>query len=364
MKHNWARAISSLSLTAVMLLAPVSEAMASEIGFWELDEKKNCWMYAIDPGEYLREQWLTEDGKEYYLDANGYMKTGWFTDKEDGKKYYLGTDGAKCYNCFTPDDKYVGPEGTQLELFDKYRKAVKKELAAFNKGNRTGNKKGNQKESRSYAFLLEDFNNDGYRDFAVMSCEATEDVRNAFVQTGAEAAVLAEQAERANREVRRVQLSGQVISPERQAYADSLREVLQVSFWNPEQQKFIIASEADPDETGKKQSWLAVSEHRDTAWLMMEDGSDDSFACYSLEEEGTYFGQWYSFTVGKNQWGDKLWFIDGFEEEKCVWKEELESVKKNAGDSLNTRFVPLTEENMNQAADRAPTKEEIFLWTE
>ena len=61
-------------------------------------------MYGPDtPAE---DEWIVEDGKEYYVDSKGYMKTGWFIDPSDGNKYYLGEDGAKCYNSFTKDDKY------------------------------------------------------------------------------------------------------------------------------------------------------------------------------------------------------------------------------------------------------------------
>ena len=336
MKHGWVKAAFSLSLTAVMLFAPVSEARAEKNGYWELDEKTKRWMYAINPGEYLCDQWFYDEGKEYYLDANGYMKTGWFTDSGDGNKYYLGEDGAKCYNTFTADDKYVGPEGTQLELFDNYRKAVKKELKSFKKG--------------KYAFLLEDFNDDGYRDFAVMNCGATDEILTALKQAKAQTVSAGGAAP--------------AISAEQQVFADSLNQILQVSVWESEQKKFVIAAEADLDVNGEKKSWLAFNDQSDTAWLVMEDHAAESTTFYSLEEDGSYFGQRYDFTVGKNQWGDKTWLIDGHEEGKQVWKEELAYMTGRVGSSLNTRFVPLTEENINQAADRAPTKEEIFLWME
>lgn len=98
------------------------------------------------------DEWITYDGKEYYLDAKGYMKTGWVVDKEDGSRYYMGEDGAKCYNTFTKDDKYVGPDGTALTEFDDYRKAVKKLLLSNRK--KSGKKRRiRPRNSRALSFL-------------------------------------------------------------------------------------------------------------------------------------------------------------------------------------------------------------------
>ena len=53
------------------------------------------------------DQWIEDQGKEYYVDSNGYMRTGWVTDRKDKQRYYMGEDGAKCFNIFTPDKQYV-----------------------------------------------------------------------------------------------------------------------------------------------------------------------------------------------------------------------------------------------------------------
>ena len=107
--------LGTVLLAGVLSVSPalaVSTAYGRE-GSWEQDKKR--WRYMYGPDTPAEDEWIVEDGKEYYVDSKGYMKTGWFTDPSDGNKYYLGEDGAKCYNSFTKDDKYVGPEGTVVE---------------------------------------------------------------------------------------------------------------------------------------------------------------------------------------------------------------------------------------------------------
>ena len=76
----------------------------------------------MSPDDPVTDDFIEVDGKTYYLDAKGYMKTGWVTDKSSGNRYYMGQDGAMYRNAFTPDDRYVGPEGT--EITDGYRDLV------------------------------------------------------------------------------------------------------------------------------------------------------------------------------------------------------------------------------------------------
>ena len=97
------------------------------------------------------------------MDSKGRMKTGWVTDKRDKNKYYMGEDGAKCFNMFTPDDHYVGPDGLILESFDTYRKSVKKQLERLMKDKAYKERE----DALRPGFMLWDINGDGYRDVVV-----------------------------------------------------------------------------------------------------------------------------------------------------------------------------------------------------
>lgn len=119
------RQLAGALFAFVFAVGGVFPAMASE---WELSEDGKHWMYCTSPGNPLKDEWLEDNGKLYYLDAKGYMKTGWVTDKESKKKYYMGADGAMCRSTFSDNDRYVGADGTQVEAYDAYRKAVKSEL--------------------------------------------------------------------------------------------------------------------------------------------------------------------------------------------------------------------------------------------
>lgn len=57
------------------------------------------WQYNDALGNPLKNMWFLDKntGFWYYLDANGYMKTGWFQDT-DGRWYYLYPSGAMAYN--------------------------------------------------------------------------------------------------------------------------------------------------------------------------------------------------------------------------------------------------------------------------
>ena len=115
-------------LSAALILAMPFGAQGAETGTWDRSEDGRYWMYFYSPGTPAEDEWIEDQGKEYYVDSKGRMKTGWVTDKRDKNKYYMGEDGAKCFNMFTPDGHDVGPDGLILESFDTYRKAVKKQL--------------------------------------------------------------------------------------------------------------------------------------------------------------------------------------------------------------------------------------------
>lgn len=59
-------------------------------------EEYTDWYYANQSGFILKDGWYTIDGKEYYMDANGIMYTGWFTANDD-EPYYCDETGARVY---------------------------------------------------------------------------------------------------------------------------------------------------------------------------------------------------------------------------------------------------------------------------
>lgn len=61
---------------------------------WDLSEDGQYWQYYGYQDEPLKDEWIEDKGKTYYVDQNGNMKTGWVTNSNDGKRYYMGEDGA------------------------------------------------------------------------------------------------------------------------------------------------------------------------------------------------------------------------------------------------------------------------------
>ena len=62
--------------------------------------------YCGADGVYVRNAWIKYNGNYYYMNANGLMtKNAWVKD------YYLGADGVMKTNTFTPDGCYVGNDG-------------------------------------------------------------------------------------------------------------------------------------------------------------------------------------------------------------------------------------------------------------
>lgn len=59
-------------------------------GIWERTEDGKYWQYVYGPNHAVTDEWMEIDGKEYYFDQNGRMKTGWVVNKEDGNRYYMG----------------------------------------------------------------------------------------------------------------------------------------------------------------------------------------------------------------------------------------------------------------------------------
>jgi len=74
------------------------------------------WYYVKADGRKAAAEWLTLEGKEYWIEGNAYMATGW--KKFPGEKWcYFGTSGALAKNTWvTSSGKwyYVGPDGVML----------------------------------------------------------------------------------------------------------------------------------------------------------------------------------------------------------------------------------------------------------
>ena len=90
--------------------------------YWVLNGDR--WMLVQEDGTYAKKCWKTVGGKEYYLDENGYMVTGWL--KQGSTWYYLkptaknSTEkvGEKAY------DYWVGTAGIGGYYIDKYGRMV------------------------------------------------------------------------------------------------------------------------------------------------------------------------------------------------------------------------------------------------
>lgn len=69
---------------------------------------KNQWVkydnqwYFLDINGYMKTGWINESGNWYYLNQNGIMQTGWFYEK--GYWYYLQGDGSMRTNCWAQYD--------------------------------------------------------------------------------------------------------------------------------------------------------------------------------------------------------------------------------------------------------------------
>ena len=107
------------------LIFGIAASFPAVAGEWELSEDGKYWTYCESPGNPIEDEWIEDNGKTYYLDSKGRMKTGWVTEEDSGNRYFMGEDGAMCRNTFTKDGRYVGPDGLRVERYDTYRKAVK-----------------------------------------------------------------------------------------------------------------------------------------------------------------------------------------------------------------------------------------------
>ena len=117
--RRWERLIlirgSAVLITAALVLAVPLCAHGAQEGTWDQSEDGKYWMYFYSPGSPAEDEWIEDQGKEYY------------------------------------------------ESFDTYRKAVKKQLERQMKDKAYKEREGALRPG----FMLWDINGDGYRDVVV-----------------------------------------------------------------------------------------------------------------------------------------------------------------------------------------------------
>lgn len=296
------------ALVAMCLVCPRTNVYGAENGTWELSDDGKYWMYFYSPADPARDEWIEDQGKEYYVDSQGHMKTGWVTDQRDGNKYYMGKDGAKSFNTFTPDGQYVGPDGIILKQFDTYRNEVKKQLSSVMR----------DKEYKKLpagelpGFRLMDLNGDGYKDVVVVD------------------------------------------------RASSPKRVIMAAVWNPEDETMALSAEADL--LGEGSSWLSYNQATQSMWLVSQGGNGWDKDFFLMDKSGTSFENLYHFTVKMNEWGDPVYYVNNDKSSQDDWNQSLSMADQDAGIALEGIYEPLDKEHINQAVDRAPGPDELPLW--
>lgn len=291
-----------LSAVAFVSLAFPIRSLAAN-GTWELQKDGKRWKYMYSPENYAADEWIEDQGKEYYVDSSGYMRTGWVTDKDDNARYYMGKDGAKCFNTFTPDNHYVGPDGMILEAFDTYRKQVSKQLKTF------VNKKA--RDTKQHGFLLTDLNNDGYRDIAVFD---------------------------------------NFMTPE---------HVLQVAVWMPEEEELVVLANSDSD--AAEHSFLTYNKEEQVTYLtILEESGGRNY--FSLEKGECNFGNALSLELSQNDWGDPIYYVNGDKIKAEELEEILETMQAQTGGAFSEQILPVNEENIKLKVDCSPSEDELSLW--
>lgn len=297
------KAVICAGLCAACFFGNGMTAQAAASGSWELSDNGKYWMYFYTPGDPAMDEWIEYEGKEYYVDSKGRMKTGWVTNKDDGERYYMGQDGTKCFNTFASDGKYVGPDGTNLKRFDTYRKELKRELKASGK-----------KLKEQPGFAVADFNADGYKDMAVFN---------------------------------------RPVNPDK---------VIKLAVWDPEEEKFTLAAETDLENT--QMSRLTCDPDSSTTWLVMESNNGWDRDFFSMEQDTNWLEHRWGFTYKTNDWGDPIGCVNGDEVSWEDWEQTLAEANAQAGTVIQLQILPLDEVHIAQAADIAPSEEELLLWEE
>lgn len=290
-----------------------TEVIQSEAAEWGKSENGKYWMYFLAPDDPVMDEWVTIDGKTYYLDSKGYMKTGWVTDKSSGNKYYMSIDGAMCTNMFTPDDHYVGPYGTQITAYDTYRKAIKNELKKSSSKKNSKSLKKEQTEQGQPCFLLTDLNKDGYRDLIVTDA----------LENGG--------------------------------------SILKIAVWDTEEAKLQLSAEFDVPGNGDRNT-LYLDPKGEGVWLeMVRSGSDISL--FQMQYESGMLESKWEFKMETDDWGGPLYYVNNAEETRYYWDVLMSQAMEERGNVPLTGYVPATEENIKAHLDVVLSQDELWqLW--
>lgn len=319
------RTASGVCMLLAFLAAPSAKVCAAENGTWALTDDGKHWQYLYAPDDPAEDEWIEDDGKEYYLDSKGYMKTGWVTDKKTGNKYYMGEDGAKCYNVITPDDHFVGDEGLIFKRYDTYRKKAKAFLKKEWKNQQqeqNARKKAAKKAGiliepenmQTAGFALSDLNWDNYPDLVIL-----------------------DSAENPNR-------------------------ILVAAVWDPEEEEFSVLMESDlDDQTVSSRLWREETLRQ--TWLLQEENELNQSYFLLTDGELCVELQWQLETQ-VNDWEELEYYVNGqqtSQEEWYQWKKEAKA-EAEAGTQMPLSCVLLTEENIDAVVGHVLTLEEQELW--
>ena len=295
------------------LLMAAAGVMTAQADDWMLSDNGKHWMYMQSPDEPVKDEWIEDGDKLYYVDSKGYMKTGWVTNKDDAEKYYMGPDGAMAFNTFATDGRYVGPDGTGVEEYDKYRKAIKAELKSSSKTKKSKNNKNaaSVPQTQQY-FLVADLNRDGYRDLVVMCGEQGPD------------------------------------------------SLLKVALWDPEEKKMQLAAEFDAPDQGAK-STLYLDPEGEEVWLEMTE-PNGNMNLFQLMKGTTLFDNVWSFTMGNDDQGYPRFYMNGSEEDRETWEYYMSKARQERGNTPLSGYLPVTDENIQVQVDLVLDEREIRMW--
>ncbi len=286
-------------------------------GEWERSEDGKYWTYCESPGTPIEDEWIEDDGKTYYVDSKGRMKTGWVTNKDTGDKYFMGEDGAMCFDTFTKDNKYVGPDGLCVERYDTYRKAVRSQIKKAARKKNTKKNTGSlgaAGETWQQYFLMTDLNLDEYLDLVVM--EGTE----------------------------------------------TNKSLVEIAIWDPEEDKFQLTAEFDEPEEGGARSNLYLDPYGETIWLEIAEPNGD-FRLFQMEDQDAGFKGVWSFVMELDDWGGPEYLVNGQAEDKDEWDQDMAEALRMRGDAVLTGYLPATEENIQSQVDRVLTEDELEKWS-
>lgn len=308
MKKRTMRGVSAI----LMVLALTFPAYAGTQGVWAQD-KSGRWMYCYLPEEPVKDEWIEDNGKTYYVDSSGYMKTGWVLNQQDGKRYYMGQDGAMCFNTYTPDGQYVGADGSEVKNYDSYRKKVSSSLTSAQNSQWYKNALSLGKQP---VFLLADINGDAYKDLILKDGDGTE---------------------------------GHLIS---------------ISVWDEESKDFLIAADFEVNSAGSlpsDQGSVYLNPENQGIWLEIQS-SDGSLQLFRMEDGSPRLEQHWNFTVELDQWNSAEYRVN----EDIVTREEWENAQ---GQALEERgqiplggFLTFSEENITKQVNPILTEKELGLW--